>query len=96
MDHKLWVGQRYRLNDRGHYTAEGGCGTEKVVVEIDPSVTFLLAEKGPERGLMNMRAQIQTAARQKWEADEAFPQARAPSGRVQPKVITLTADDLGL
>jgi hypothetical protein len=26
------------MNERGHYTVSGDCGSEKVLVEIDPSV----------------------------------------------------------
>ena len=96
MDHKLWVGQRFLLNERGLYTVSGSCGTERVQVEIDPSVTFLLSSPVPERGLMDLRTRIQNAARLKWEANEVTIPPPTGSSRVEPSIISLTAEDLGL
>lgn len=66
------------------------------MIEIDPSVTSLLPGKNIERGLMNLRAQIQAAARRKWEAGEAYPQSMGKAGRMEPAAIPLTAEDLEL
>jgi hypothetical protein len=96
MSHLLSTGQRFSLNPEGHYTVEGRVGTERVLVSLDPSVTMLLPGRDLERGLMNLRARIQAAARKKWEGDEVSPQLPARNGPSQPRMITLTAEDLDL
>lgn len=93
MSKRFWIAQRFLKNERGHYTVTGNCGVDRIVVEIDPSV---VAGPGPapERRLMKMRAQIQAAARHKWEAGEAYPVYHSHSGRMKHHAIALTAEDL--
>ena len=93
MTKKLWIAQRFLMNERGHYTVSGDCGAERVMVEIDPSAVADQAD-GPERYLGRIRARIQSAARQKWEAGEASPVFHAHSGRLKHHVIELTGEDL--
>jgi hypothetical protein len=93
MSKTLWISQRFQRNERGHYTVTGDCGAERILVEIDPAVIPDQAVR-PEKGLATMRARIQAAARQKWEAGEASPVFFAHSGRMQHHLISLTADDL--
>jgi hypothetical protein len=93
MSKRLWIAQRFLQNERGHYTVTGDCGVDKIVVEIDPSVVAG-SDPTPERRLMKMRAQIQAAARLKWEAGEAYPVYHSHSGRMKHQAIALTAEDL--
>ena len=93
MDKKLWIAQRFQLNERGHYTVSGDCGTERIMIEIEPSVVPDQASD-PERSLARIRATIQAAARQKWEAGEAYPVFHAHTGRMKHHAIALTAEDL--
>ena len=89
----IWIGQRFLMNEFGHYTVTGDCGTERIMIEIDP---LALADQGvsPERSLGNMRATIQAAARRKWEAGEASPVFYTHSGRLKHHAIALTTEDL--
>jgi ribosomal protein L13 len=93
MSNRLWIAQRFLKNERGHYTVRGDCGTETIMVEIDPAVVAGPDEQ-PERRLLKMRAQIQAAARHKWEAGEAYPVYHSHSGRMKHQAIALTAADL--
>ena len=93
MSKTLWISRRFLLNERGHYTVTGDCGTERIMVELDPSVVSDQAAR-PESSLATMRARIQAAARQKWEAGEASPVFFTHSGRMQHHLIALTAEDL--
>jgi len=93
MNKTLWISQRFLLNERGHYTVTGECGAERIMVEIDPSVVPDQSDR-PEKSLATMRARIQAAARQKWEAGEASPVFFSHSGRMQHHLIALTAEDL--
>jgi len=93
MSKTLWISQRFLLNERGHYTVTGDCGMERILVELDPSIVPDQAAQ-PERSLSTMRARIQAAARQKWEAGEAQPVFFAHSGRMKHHLIALTAEDL--
>jgi len=93
MSKRLWIAQRFLMNERGHYTVSGDCGSEKVLVEIDPSVVAG-QHQDAERSLMNMRAKIQAAARNKWEAGEAYPVYHSHTGRMKHQAIALTAEDL--
>jgi hypothetical protein len=89
----LWIGQRFLRNERGHYTVSGNCGVDRIMVEIDPSV-IADQDGNPERRLMNIRAKIQAAARQKLAAGEAYPVFFAHSGRLKHHAIAVTAEDL--
>lgn len=93
MSNTLWIGQRFLLNERGHYTVTGNSGTERVLVEIDPSI---VADQGDmaERHLMNLRPKILAAARRKWAAGESRPQYFSHSDRLQHQLIALTVEDL--
>jgi hypothetical protein len=93
MSKTLWIAQRFMLNERGHYTVAGHCGGERIMVEIDPSVVSE-QEGQPERQLVKIKAQIQAAARQKWEAGEAHSVINTYSGQIRHHVIALTAGDL--
>jgi hypothetical protein len=93
MSKQLWISQRFVMNERGHYTVTGSSGTERIVVEIDPSIV-VEQEDDPERRLVKIRARIQAAARQKWEAGEAHPVFYSHSGRMKHHAIALTAEDL--
>jgi hypothetical protein len=93
MSKQLWIGQRFLINERGHYTVMGDCGTDRVIVEIDPSI-FSAQAGVAERGLATIRRRIQTAARQKWAAGAACPVLHAHSGQIRYHAIVLTAKDL--
>ena len=93
MTHTLWIGQRFLLNERGHYTVAGNCGTERVQVEIDPSIVADRGDKA-ERQLMNLRPKILAAARRKWAAGQSQPQYFSHSDRLQHRSIALTSEDL--
>lgn len=96
MDHKLWVGQRFVLNERGHYGVAATCGAQRIQVEIDPSAMIVQSGADPERVLMNMRTRIQAAARLKWEAGESYVVYHSFSNGIEHHLITLTSADLEL
>lgn len=92
MSKELWIAQRFLMNERGQYTVTGECGAERIMVEIDPSV--LVEHQGdPARGLVKIRAKIQSAAREKWKAGETYPVFFTHSGRMKHHAIALTAED---
>jgi hypothetical protein len=85
---KLWIGQRFLLNERGHFTVSGNCGIDRIVVEIEASIAD--QEDNSERGLARLRSRIQAAAREKWVKGEACPVFYAHSGRLMHHAIALT------
>jgi hypothetical protein len=89
---KLWIAQRFVLNERGHYEVAGDCGAERIMVEIEPSV--VADQANPEKSLAMLRGKIQAAAREKWDAGEAHPVFFAHSGQKKHLAIALTAGDL--
>jgi hypothetical protein len=93
MSKQLWISQRFVMNEQGHYAVSGNSGAERIVVEIDPSVV-VEQDDDPGRRLLKLRARIQAAARQKWEAGEAHPVFYTHSGRMKHHAIALTAEDL--
>lgn len=94
MSYTLWIGQRFLMNERGHYTVNGDCGPERIMVEIDPSGIADHDDDAAQRHLMNIRPTIQSAARRKWAAGETCPEFFAHSGRFKHHAIALTAEDL--
>jgi hypothetical protein len=92
MSYQVWIAQRFLMNERGHYTVSGTCGPERLLVELDTSITA--GEADAEHQLPKIRSHIQTAARQKWDAGEAYPVYHHHSGRIKHQLIALTAEDL--
>ena len=90
---QLWVGRRFQLNERGNYEAWSKSQGERISVEIDAS--FIGPTAGdPASLLLEMHANIQRAAREKWAAGESTPVAHPFSGRVDHHRETLSINDL--
>ena len=90
--HKLWLKAELRTNSRGHFEFVGDCGLNRLVVEIDPTVTRNFPDANIEQQLLDMRAQIMDAARQKYRDYEAYEEYPAPATRVLR--IALTDQDI--
>jgi hypothetical protein len=92
--HQLWIGRRFRENDKGNYTVTGGCGKERVEVEIAP--TFLTAgqDKDPPSALVRMHPKIREAARRKWGSGETNAVYHPFSKQLNYYLISITQDDL--
>lgn len=91
---QVWLEKRVTVNQRGNFVFAGDCGTERIRVEIDPTITASELPAEAEAAVLAMHSRIQKAARHKHSLGEAY--AVRPSGlaRLQYSLIALTDLDL--
>ncbi len=84
---RVWLQRTVTENERGHLQLVGDCGTERVVVELDPSV----GAAGRD-AVLAMHGQVERAAQRKFEQGEAYPVYR--SDELVHRLIAITDQDL--
>lgn len=91
---QLWLGRRFRKNHKGTYTVAGGCGKERVEIEIDSTFLSPGDAEDPPSALIRMHPKIREAARRKWASGEAAPVIHSCSKQLSHYAISITPDDL--
>lgn len=89
---RLWLKKEVTTNEQGHPKLDGDCGTERIVVVLDPSITKAVPPENRETAILAMHQRIQNAARRKHAARESYPVF--PPNRAPHKLIALTEEDL--
>jgi hypothetical protein len=91
---RVWLEKRLTRNERGNFEVAGDCGRERIVVELDRSLTVGVPLEKQEAAFLADHSRIQNAARRKHAAGEAYPVYHSYSDEFSHRLIALTDFDL--
>lgn len=91
---RVWLTRELTRSERGHFQLEGTCGSERVVVLLDPTIIAKLPESGKEQAILGMLGQIEMAAARMFVLGETQRVHRTNSPEFEYNLIALTDTDL--
>lgn len=91
---KVWLKRHLIGGENGLFQLEGDCGTDRIVVVLDPSVAAGPPQSARADAIVAMHGRIEEVATAKHHAGESYAVHRYHSLELKHRLIALTEEDL--